>query len=258
MQSGKDSFGLDENHICIFDLFMWWTQSDVAQTLLVGCILAKMSFDDLESTGSGVSLFLQPSERLHELSMHSKCFSCVVDAPLGNVVRSVVLFCGCAWQSCAEFAAVSYQSVLFLRLLWTLWLRYCRAAMFVSKTSTVLVSPGAFRRIQHQGWSNRFFRFALDVSPMKRHGPPLLHHTKRSSIPSRSVADYPLVHDCAKPLPILVWQLVCQPFVVPMVCSCIPYCQNANKFTSFNQPFFSLVILGVRLGPDSTLCLARI
>ena len=183
---------------------MWWTQSFVAQGLLVGCILAELSFDDLESMGSGVSLLLQPSERLHELSMHSKSFSSVVDVPLGNVVRSVVLFCGCAWLSCAELVAVSYQSVLFLRLLWTLWLRYCRAAMFVSKTSTVQVSLGAFRRIQHQGWSNKFFRFALHVSPMKRHGPLWLHHTKRSSIPSRSVADYPLVHDCAQPLPISV------------------------------------------------------
>ena len=42
-----------------------------------------MSFDDLESTcSSGVSLLLQPSERLHELSLLSKSFSSVVDARL--------------------------------------------------------------------------------------------------------------------------------------------------------------------------------
>ena len=43
--------------------------------LMVVVIWAQSSFDDLESMGSGASLPLQPSERLHELPMLSKSFS---------------------------------------------------------------------------------------------------------------------------------------------------------------------------------------
>ena len=57
-------------------------QSYVAQGLLVECSLAEMSFDDLESMGSGVSLLLQPSDKMYELSMLSKSFSSIVDVPL--------------------------------------------------------------------------------------------------------------------------------------------------------------------------------
>ena len=48
-----------------------------AQGLMVAIMIAEMSFDDLESMGSGASLPLQPSERLHELSMPSKSFTSV-------------------------------------------------------------------------------------------------------------------------------------------------------------------------------------
>ena len=34
---------------------------------MVAVILVEVSFEDLESMGSGASLLLQPSERLHEL-----------------------------------------------------------------------------------------------------------------------------------------------------------------------------------------------
>ena len=48
-----------------------------------------------------------------------------------------------------------------------------------AKTSTMQVSSGAFIRIQRKGWSNSFFRFALRVSSLKRHGPTCLQHTNR-------------------------------------------------------------------------------
>ena len=41
---------------------------------MVECILAELSFDDLESMGTSVSLPLHSSERLHELSMRSNSF----------------------------------------------------------------------------------------------------------------------------------------------------------------------------------------
>ena len=60
---------------------MWWTQSYVALCLLVECMLAEKSFDDLESMGFRGLIALQPGKRLHELSMPSKSSSSI-DAPL--------------------------------------------------------------------------------------------------------------------------------------------------------------------------------
>ena len=56
---------------------MLWLQSYVAQGLIVAVNLAEMSFGDLEFIGSGASVLLQPSERLHELSMPSRSFASV-------------------------------------------------------------------------------------------------------------------------------------------------------------------------------------
>ena len=56
----------------VFENFMWWSQSYVAQGLMVADMLAEMLFDGLESMGSWTSLPLQPSEKLHELPIPSK------------------------------------------------------------------------------------------------------------------------------------------------------------------------------------------
>ena len=37
------------------------------------------------------------------------------------------------------------------------------------------------------------------------------------------------IHHSAQPLPISVWQLVCQPSFGPMVCAGIPYCSNCEE-----------------------------
>ena len=88
---------------------------------MVEVILAEMSFDAVESIRSGVSLTLQLSERLHELSMPSKSCSSV-DARHALCEMSCVV--------------LRHTSPMFFpRSLWTLWFRCCTAAVFVSNNA---------------------------------------------------------------------------------------------------------------------------
>ena len=154
-------------------------------------------------------------------------------------------FCGRDAQSLPQFHA---SPMFFPRSLWTLWFRCCKAA------------SGSFICIQ-QRMVEQFFRFACHVSPIKLHGPTWLPHSNRFCIALHIICELSttFVCDCAWPLPISVWQLVCQPFFVPMVCACILYCQTCEKSTSRFQARFSFVLLtngttidGARFGAFGT------
>ena len=122
----------------------------------VEVILADMSFDDLESMGSGPSLPLQTSARLHELSMPSKSFSSE-DAPhalkLGEMrlrcsaAAPGSVFCGCVVLSLSQCHTSPMLPPRSLR----------RPGFVVAgppcssaTTSTMQVPSGAFIRIQHK------------------------------------------------------------------------------------------------------------
>ena len=125
----------------------------------------------------------------------------------------------------------------------TLWFRRCRAPCSSAKTSTMQVSSGAFFSHSTNGMVEQFFRFALRVSSITRHG-----HKTFSASHCLSSVNYPqpsstTVHSHFRHQ---FGQLVFHPFFAPMVCACLPYCQNVknNQCAHFSNHVFPLVLLG--------------
>ena len=187
-----------------------------------------MSFDDLESSGSEASLLLQPSERLHELSMFSKSFSSV-DAP--HALKLDEMNCIVLWlrveeflrQSCAEPVAVSYQSDF-----------------------SALVSLLQGRRVRQQ--KRQPCKYLLERcfcrNQHKRMGDPLgcsTHIVSASHCTSSANPSTTFIHDSAWPLPISVWHLVFRPWYPWFAHAC---CIVKMRKIIFPTQFFSVLLGG--------------
>ena len=184
-------------------------------------MLAQMPFDDLESMGSGVSLPLQPSERLNELSILPKSFS-YIDAR--DALKLCEMSCvglrvrmeGFLRQRCAELVAVSYQSDatpgVTVETLVSL-LQGRRVRQQKRQPCKYLLEP-LFAVDTKDGPTVVFPFFAPHVSLIKRHGPTWLLHTRRSCIPSLSVADVQtcricvLTAHCSQPMQIWASRII--------------------------------------------------
>ena len=161
----------------------------VSQSLVVAVLLAEMSIDDLEPMAQVSLLSLQPSERLHELSVPSQSFSSVgarhaIKLCEGELRCSAAahgrVFAAALCKACPRVTPVRCYS----RGHGGDWFRCCRAAEFFGEDvdrASVFQSGCArsTRRVVEQ-----FCSLALHVSSMKTACTPWLQHTKSFLYPS--------------------------------------------------------------------------
>ena len=229
-------------------LFVWWTQSYVAQICWSKSFWLKCRS---MIWNPWVPLLLQPSERLHELSLPSNKFF-AIDAR--HALKLYEMSCVVLWVRMDEFQAAALCR--FCRSVTSV--RYCRGHCgefgFVvagpprsaARTSTVRVSSGTFIRVPHERVVEQFCSLALHVSSIKRHGPTWLQRTKRSCIARHIICELytTFIHDryqfgnwCVNP-------------------SLYPWCAHAHrrvkmfqKSFHFSNPFFLSSLWGGAVWP---------